>query len=185
MVTKIATSVLSQCDQLARPGLDTLAPEFDRVAEGGEYRLRDCAKPFWHKGQAPCDTNQACLARLAEMLLPRSIPANCGILHGDPRIFQRPPFTDSSLPVTSDNAVCLLFSGAKSDGFFLSGRYRKLLLGLDKNGNRVLIYAHRLVCWIFQGPVLPGSTRKVVTCHSSKGCPVKGACAHPLHLRCG
>lgn len=182
MVRRETNYVVSHRHRLDLLGLDNLAPEFDLVAIGGEYQPPGSAKPIWRKDQKPSVTNLALLGILANKILPCSVPARGGILHGDPLIFQRPPVLDSSRAKAS-SAVCLLFSSARSDGFYCQGRYRQVLLGFDKNGKRIVIGAHRLICWIINGPAGRGRKRQV-TCHHIKGCPMKGACCNPLHLRC-
>lgn len=182
MVRRETNYVVSHKNRLGLPGLSKLAPEFSLVVEGGEYQPPGSIEPLWQKRNHASVTNQAFLRVLASRILPCSIPARSGIVHGDPLIFQRPPVLDSSRAKAS-SAVCLLFSSARSDGFYCQGRYRQLLLGFDKDGKRVIIGAHRLICWIVNGPVRQGRKRKV-TCHHIKGCPMTGACANPLHLRC-
>lgn len=167
--------------QLPLRGLQSLAPEFDLVVEGKEFTPHGLDKPIWRKAQDPCVTNQAFLRFMAGHLRPASIPD--GILHGDPIIFQSPPMFDNG-PAPANRAACLLFNSATAYGYTCHNRYRQILLGHGEGGKRIVIYAHRLICWIINGPITEEERKRRVTCHAISGCPPSGACCSPFHLRC-
>ena len=169
--------------RLPLSGIDTLAPEFDEVEEGREFKPEGCIDPLWSKSQPACVTHWAILKFAAEHLVPSSIPAGSAIRHGDPNIFQLPPVRGSAHAAARSTA-CLILSSAKERGYYCRGRYRQLLLGHTKRGKPVKIYVHRLICWIVNGAITGEARKRRVTCHDVTGCPPTGACCNPLHLRC-
>ena len=182
-INAMSTKTTSPRKPLPLRGLETLAPEFSNVQEGKEFTPVGSVEALWRKSQPPCVTNWALLNYVAERLLPRSIPAGCDIAHGDANIFQLPPVADSE-HASGSSTACLLLSAAKESGYYCLGRYRQILLGHTERGQRVVIYVHRLICWIVNGPVIEEVRKRRVTCHNVSGCPPSGACCNPLHLRC-
>ena len=183
MCVAMSTEASSPRKPLPLRGLETLAPEFSNVKEGREFTPVGSLEPLWRKSQPPCVTHWALLHYVAERLLPSSIPSWCDLAHGDANIFQLPPMLDSSHAAASSTA-CLLLSTAKVSGYYCLKRYRQILLGHTEHGERVVIYVHRLICWIVNGAVAEEARKRRVTCHNISGCPPSGACCNPLHLRC-
>jgi len=179
----MSTKTSSPRKPLPLRGLETLAPEFSKVQEGKEFTPIGAVEPLWRKSQPPCVTHWAFLNYVAERLLPSCIPVGCDIAHGDANIFQLPPVLDSS-HASGSSTACLLLSAARESGYYSLNRYRQILLGHTERGQRVVIYVHRLICWIVNGPITEESRKRRVTCHNVSGCPPSGACCNPLHLRC-
>lgn len=160
-------------------GVCDLPPEFERVKPGKEWGPGGVA--LWRSGDSTQNIIMACLSFLASQLEQSSIPAKSAFEQGDIGIFQHPPVMRPERR-SEKNAVCLVFRSAKCDGLRQSGRYRQLVLGRDRLNRRVLIGAHRLICWAVHGA---STDAGMVARHAIHGCEARLACCSPLHLSFG
>jgi len=177
MARRKAISVLRT--KLPFLGVHTLPPEFTRVIAGEEWGPE--GKALWRSGDCAQDIMMACLRFLASQLEQSSIPVRSALRDGNTGIFQQPPVMHPGRR-TEKNAVCLVFRNAKCEGLRQSGRYRQFILGRDQLNQRVVIGAHRLICWAVHGEC---TDAKLVARHAVHGCESRLACCSPLHLSFG
>lgn len=93
-----------------------------------------------------------------------------------------------SVPNGGDHeAVCMHARPGHVDGFIYTAGYVQVLLGKDAAGGRVLMGAHRLLCWLYRGPPPDwhdGQSNMVAAHAYGKGrCNDARSCLQPCHLK--